>query len=235
MYWYKSYGKTRLGLIPPKSHNIGHGIYNPYYWHNFDVDETFILFSDEEGHFDRDTQELIFPFFDPDFVVISCESVEQVITQTLRGISFTNKITYCATPHMQFEAFPEIEQPLVRTVRICKNIGGHWVCDECVSRFMLAESSVITVGKNERDQRKIERAKMTPSLRYSILFRDNFKCCGCGRKPDREDGLTLHVDHIIPIAFGGKTTPENLHTLCSDCNLGKGTKPWSDDPQLSMF
>lgn len=26
-------------------------------------------------------------------------------------------------------------------------------------------------------------------------------------------------------ANGGKTTPENLQTLCQDCNLGKGRNP----------
>ncbi|MGB8647287.1 MAG: HNH endonuclease signature motif containing protein [Anaerolineae bacterium] len=88
---------------------------------------------------------------------------------------------------------------------------------------------------DERDPRAIERAKMTPGLRYDILLRDKFTCKGCGRSPSRGDPVTLHVDHIVAIALGGKTVPENLQTLCQDCNLGKGTKPWMDDPQLSMF
>ena len=63
----------------------------------------------------------------------------------------------------------------------------------------------------------------TPSLRYDILKRDNFKCVICGRTP-KKDGITLHVDHIIPVSKGGKTEPENLRTLCSICNLGKSDK-----------
>ncbi len=64
-----------------------------------------------------------------------------------------------------------------------------------------------------------ERAKMTTTLRYSILKRDNFKCLICGR--GSEDGVKLQVDHIIPVSKGGKTVEENLRTLCKDCNRGK--------------
>jgi hypothetical protein len=69
---------------------------------------------------------------------------------------------------------------------------------------------------------KKERNKLTAGLRYDILRRDNFKCQICGRT--QADGVKLHVDHIVPISKGGKTTAENLRTLCQDCNLGKGAK-----------
>ncbi|MBO5777220.1 MAG: HNH endonuclease [Clostridia bacterium] len=32
----------------------------------------------------------------------------------------------------------------------------------------------------------------------------------------------LEIDHIKPIAKGGKTTIDNLQTLCHDCNVKKG-------------
>lgn len=67
-----------------------------------------------------------------------------------------------------------------------------------------------------------ERAKMNDSLRYDILKRDGFKCVICGASV--EDGVKLHVDHIIPISKGGKTVKSNLRTLCSNCNLGKSNK-----------
>ena len=69
-------------------------------------------------------------------------------------------------------------------------------------------------------QRQHERSLMTDKLRYSILKRDGFRCQICGR--GAKDGVKLHVDHIIPVSKGGKTVPENLRTLCEDCNLGKG-------------
>ena len=76
------------------------------------------------------------------------------------------------------------------------------------------------LGKCDRQH---ERNKMTASLRYRILRRDHFRCQICGRTAD-EDHVKLHVDHIVPIAKGGKTEPNNLRTLCQDCNLGKGAK-----------
>ncbi|MGD0730838.1 MAG: HNH endonuclease [Terracidiphilus sp.] len=58
-------------------------------------------------------------------------------------------------------------------------------------------------------------------LRWRVLQRDNFKCCGCGASPAITLGMELHVDHIHPWSEGGETVLENLQTLCSKCNLGK--------------
>lgn len=59
---------------------------------------------------------------------------------------------------------------------------------------------------------------MTQKLRYQILQRDHSRCVLCGRGPD---AVPLEVDHIVPVSKGGKTVPENLRTLCRDCNRGK--------------
>lgn len=71
-------------------------------------------------------------------------------------------------------------------------------------------------------QRRYERNRMSDSLRYDILKRDGFRCKLCGRSAN--DGIKLHVDHIIPVSKGGKTISSNLRTLCSQCNLGKRDK-----------
>lgn len=65
-----------------------------------------------------------------------------------------------------------------------------------------------------------KRIQLTPSERFCILKRDNFRCQYCGR-PAPE--VSLEVDHIVPVSKGGDNNPENLITACSDCNLGKGT------------
>lgn len=67
-----------------------------------------------------------------------------------------------------------------------------------------------------------EHARVTRAMRYDVLRRDNFRCVRCGR--GREDGVKLHVDHIVPVSRGGKSTMSNLQTLCEDCNLGKGSR-----------
>lgn len=59
-------------------------------------------------------------------------------------------------------------------------------------------------------------------LRYEVFCRDNFKCCICGNSPAKDPAIKLHVDHIMPWSKGGETVMENLQTLCSKCNLGKG-------------
>ena len=62
-----------------------------------------------------------------------------------------------------------------------------------------------------------------PSLRlkWRILQRDRFTCCGCGASPALTPGVQLHVDHILPWSKGGETVEENLQTLCERCNIGK--------------
>lgn len=67
-----------------------------------------------------------------------------------------------------------------------------------------------------------ERSLMTSNLRVDVLRRDGYRCQMCGAS--RNDGVQLHVDHIVPVSRGGRTLPENLQTLCQDCNLGKGNR-----------
>ena len=65
-------------------------------------------------------------------------------------------------------------------------------------------------------------------LRFNVIKRDHFKCCVCGASPSKDPSVVLHVDHIIPYSKGGETVIENLQTLCSKCNLGKGNLTISD-------
>ena len=76
--------------------------------------------------------------------------------------------------------------------------------------------------QKQKESKEYQRRIMTDSLRYDIMKRDGFHCVLCGR--GAEDGVKLHVDHIIPVSKGGKTVPENLRTLCENCNLGKRDK-----------
>ena len=80
---------------------------------------------------------------------------------------------------------------------------------------------------NELDKRatvKYQRQLMTPKLRESIKQRDNYTCCKCGISINDEPHLLLEVDHIVPVASGGKTEVNNLQTLCWRCNRNKGKK-----------
>lgn len=97
--------------------------------------------------------------------------------------------------------------------------AGKQLCDDCAKVLSLTETVYHRTGEDEKE--RSERDKMTSRLRWEILERDRFTCNSCGRSaPD----VRLHVDHKIPVALGGKTVPDNLHTLCAECNLGKSAK-----------
>lgn len=65
---------------------------------------------------------------------------------------------------------------------------------------------------------RIERGKVLNKMRFAIYQRDHYQCQKCGRQTN-----DLEVDHIIPISKGGKSTFENLQTLCHQCNYEKGS------------
>lgn len=71
-----------------------------------------------------------------------------------------------------------------------------------------------------------KREPITKKMRFEVFKRDKFTCQYCGRMaPD----VILEVDHIKPVAAGGKTEMINLVTSCRDCNRGKGKRELSDD------
>ncbi len=65
---------------------------------------------------------------------------------------------------------------------------------------------------------RVERGKVTNKMRFAIYERDHYRCRKCGKSTD-----DLEVDHIIPISKGGKSTFDNLQTLCHRCNYRKGS------------
>lgn len=69
---------------------------------------------------------------------------------------------------------------------------------------------------------KEQRQQVTDNIRYDVLRRDNFRCKICGASAN--DGVKLEVDHIVPVSKGGKSTMDNLQTLCERCNRGKRDK-----------
>lgn len=93
--------------------------------------------------------------------------------------------------------------------------------NEEIKKINLEREREIEEERRKEDIKR-ERAKLSASLRYDVLKRDNFRCAICGRSA--EDGVTLHVDHIKPVSKGGKTEIDNLRTLCDYCNLGKSDK-----------
>lgn len=81
--------------------------------------------------------------------------------------------------------------------------------------------------ENSRIPRKCIKSKREPipnRVRHQVFQRDNYRCRECGAR--LEDGATLEIDHIVPVAKGGTNDISNLQTLCKACNRGKYTDIW---------
>ena len=77
----------------------------------------------------------------------------------------------------------------------------------------------IEINRDERHIKK-ERAKareMRKTPYYQELFRAGI-CHYCGKKFPEEE---LTLDHIVPVARGGKSTRGNLVVCCRPCNQAK--------------
>lgn len=76
-----------------------------------------------------------------------------------------------------------------------------------------------------------DRKNISNKLRFEIFKRDSFKCQYCGKSaPD----VILNVDHINPVAKGGKNDILNLITACFDCNSGKSDRKLSDNSSVTL-
>ena len=97
--------------------------------------------------------------------------------------------------------------------------GDFLLLQQNLNRTLTGVSNLITAPSKEEIEK--ERRKLTDSMRYKIMRKDSFHCVLCGAT-GKDDNLV--IDHIYPVALGGKTKQENLRTLCRTCNSGKGTE-----------
>lgn len=63
-----------------------------------------------------------------------------------------------------------------------------------------------------------------------VLDRDNYVCAYCLKKLSKHSAT---VDHIIPVAKGGKNSWKNTICSCTSCNNLKGDK-WLKDTGMSL-
>lgn len=92
--------------------------------------------------------------------------------------------------------------------------------EETIAELIKVLESKLTASAFAKEQRTL----MTKKLREFIKARDHFTCCNCGNSTHVEPNLLLEIDHIIPVAKGGRTVEDNLQTLCWKCNRAKSDK-----------
>lgn len=63
------------------------------------------------------------------------------------------------------------------------------------------------------------RSRKYGEIWRDVFARDGYKCVLC-KSTER-----LSIDHIIPVLQGGKSTLENMRTLCLSCNSAGGKIP----------
>lgn len=149
----------------------------------------------------------------------------------LPGIRIVRSIRQCAVPiHFNPQWPPlgggrSVEIDLEPRIGLCKPKGERWVCLSCEERYELPAEVSRAEGEGAgKTAAERERGKMTAGLRFEVLERCRFSCGLCGRSTLKGDDIKLHVDHIVPIAKGGKTEAGNLWALCQECNLGKSDR-----------
>ena len=62
-----------------------------------------------------------------------------------------------------------------------------------------------------------DREPIPDWMRRAVLDRDQGICRYCGQR-----AMTLHLNHIVPVCQGGRSTVANLVTSCAECNRKKG-------------
>jgi hypothetical protein len=89
------------------------------------------------------------------------------------------------------------------------------------SRTQIEKIDVLSQNHCLKRESAENRREIPVSLRFKVMYRDQFKCVLCGSNPPANPGLILRIDHIKPWSKGGKTEIGNLRTLCAACNIGR--------------
>lgn len=88
----------------------------------------------------------------------------------------------------------------------------------------------LLLERERRRRRRLDRARdlmaaegdgarrepIPEDVRREVFRRDGGHCVVCG------SAELLQFDHVIPVALGGNSSPDNLQLLCSTCNREKG-------------
>ena len=123
--------------------------------------------------------------------------------------------------------YSDMEKPLSEyCARSYEKRFGGWIKAlenfiEFINNEKVNFKSSVDIDENKPIKQHKTKRSISWRLRFVVMRRDSFKCKICGRSPSNNPEIVLHVDHVVPWSKGGETMPDNLQTLCSECNIGK--------------
>ncbi|MFC4303280.1 HNH endonuclease [Cohnella boryungensis] len=80
------------------------------------------------------------------------------------------------------------------------------------AKILVRENAAFVLNRHT-----IRRIYSNKEFRRLILTRDRYTCHFCGRYGDT-------IDHLLPRAKGGHTTPVNCVCACNECNQSKADR-----------
>lgn len=76
----------------------------------------------------------------------------------------------------------------------------------------------------------MNRPYISAAIRQRVLEAARHRCGYC-QTQQAVVGITLHIEHIIPLAASGSSEEDNLWVACPTCNNYKGTQTQAVDPE----
>ena len=144
-------------------------------------------------------------------------------------------------PFAQLELYTGPRTPA--RVTVAHTYGGNraFKCGDCricgrgfVTLYTDVTCSAECQQKHERRTKRIHKdrrralerkAFIEDVSRHEVFERDGYRCHLCGRKTDRRQTVphprSPTIDHIVPLARGGKHERSNCRTACFRCNCIK--------------
>lgn len=131
------------------------------------------------------------------------------------------------------------EIPRSELEELCKENGTEWARslrtlrdDGWVYEYDKSKNTYFFPYSEPQNPKKDSRY-IPNDVKSLVMIRDNSTCKMCGRSVT-QDHIKIHLDHIVPLEWGGTTTSDNLQCLCKDCNEGKKNWVASENPTLMM-
>ena len=175
-----------------------------------DLYKRLITYADDYGRFNSDTKIMRARLFPREYEEIT----EEDIILALAELAGVKKLYFYTT-----ERFNQGE----------KHTGVYGAFTNWSDHQRIRESKTKCPEPNDTDINDWYLRRFIPlDLRVEIVERDGFKCKICGKflTSCREakrfvklgQGL-YHIDHIVPVVQGGRSTEENLRLTCPECNM----------------